>query len=416
MGFRDVDDLDFGIRASGKLKAFLLIALAVFMSAIGWGILDAPMNMKPILGYLLKAFIGLVFGGIAAFCFHHAVRALRGQPGLPAELTARCLTCGERTPHDLVCPVCGELPQNRAAAFHIPSDGFLGELFAAAIATGVGCLGLFIMIGPYLDGERRWWALIAFFALGLLMFVIGLAGLFGFVALSWNRFKGAKDITFSCHGPDRSTSGSGKIAWGRLVGLQGRGRVMVPLVARGRSEGGYRVSPGDLLLAEAIATFDAAGIIELGDVTAYDWKIGAWAEGRRRRPEAPNVQTGDPSGKTRAKNPEFTRDIQRSVLMMLNGIGLPPVDPEDEDFDDEGRPAPKSASELADAAIVRFLARYLMKSQSLHDFKRKLDADPVHRSQIEIHARVLRDRGIVVSNALVDAVVEALLREDTPRP
>jgi len=394
--YSGVDDLDFGIRASGKLKAFLLVALAVFMSSIGWGILEAPMNMKPILGYLLKAFIGLVFGGIAAFCVHHAVRTLRGQPGLPAELTARCLTCGEHTPHDLVCPVCGELPQNRSAAFNIPSDGFWGELFAATIATGVGCLGLFIMIGPYLDGERRWWALIAFFALGLLMFAIGLAGLLGFLAISWNRFKGAKDISFSCHGPDRSTSGSGKIAWGKLVGMQGRGQVTLPLAARGRSEGGYRVSPGDLLFAEAIATFDAAGIIELGDVTTYNWRIG------------------DPSGKTRAKTPEFTRDSQRSVTMKLSGMGLLHVDPEDE-VDDEMHSAPKSASEHADAAIVRFLARYLYPSQTLHDFKRRLDADPVHRSQLEIHGGVLRDRGIVVSNVLVDAVVEALLRENTPR-
>jgi len=353
------------------------------------------MDMKPPLGYLLKAFIGLVFGGIAAYCIFYAVRAIRGQPGIPAELTARCLTCGESTPYDLVCPVCGELPQNRAASFSIPSEGFWGELFAAAIAVGVGCLGLFIMIGPYFDGERRWWALIAFFALGLLMFAIGVAGFFGFVMMSWNRFKGAKDITFSCRGPDRSTSGSGKLAWGKLVGLQGRGQVTVPLAARGHSEGGYRVSPGDLALAEAIATFDATGLIELGDVTTYHWKMG------------------DPSGKTRSSASDFTREIQRTVLVSLYNKAVPFADYEFE-LEEEERSAPTSVA-YANAAIIRFLARYLHSSSSLHDFKRKLDADPVHREQLEIHARVLRDRGIVVSNALVEAVVEAFMRENTPR-
>jgi hypothetical protein len=51
-------------------------------------------------------------------------------------------------------------------------------------------------------------------------------------------------------------------------------------------------------------------------------------------------------------------------------------------------------------------------SLTLHDFKSKLDADPLHRTQVEMHARVLRDRGIVVANALVEAVLEGLLREN----
>jgi hypothetical protein len=362
-----VNDLDFGIGASGKLQAFLLFMLAVFMTAIGCGILGAPMNMHPVLGYLLKAFIGLVFGGIAAFCILHAIRAVRGRPGLPAELTARCLTCGERTPYDLVCPVCGELPHDRTIAFGSRPDEFWGQVFGATILTGVGCLGLFIMIGPFIDGERRWWALIAFFALGLLMLVVGAAGLFGFVIASWNRFKGAKDMSFSCRGPDRTTQGTGKIAWGKLIGLQGKGFVRVPLVARGHHEGSYRVSPGDMALAEAIATFDAAGLIELKDVTTYDWRVG------------------DPSGKTRSSANEFVRVIDRQIIVALSIVAHPYIEEDEEDC--EVRPVQREAPHVRDEAIWRYLARHLVQHTAMHDFKNKLDADPVHRAQFEMHAR-----------------------------
>jgi len=390
-----VNDLDFGIGASGKLQAFLLFMLAVFMTAIGCGILGAPMNMHPVLGYLLKAFIGLVFGGIAAFCILHAIRAVRGRPGLPAELTARCLTCGERTPYDLVCPVCAEPPQNRSASITVHSVELLGQAFGALILSGVGCLGAFIMIGAYLDGERRLWVLIAFFALGLLMFVVGAVGVFGFMISLWERLRGAQDVSFSCQGPDRFTKGTGKLIWGKLIGLQGHGQVTAPLMSRGRSEGGYRVSPGDMTLAEAIATFDAAGILELVDITTYEWSVG------------------DPSGKTRSSANEFVRNIKRWTMIRRSTaqpiLRAPPDDENDED--DVDSVAPDGVVDTAEIAIWRFLARYLYQGTDLPAFKTKLDADPVHRTQFELHARVLRDRGIIVAQPLVDAVLESLTRE-----
>ncbi len=393
-----MNDLDFGIGASGKLQAFLLVTLAVFMTAIGCGILGAPMNMNPMLGYLLKAFIGLVFGGIAAFCIVQAIRGVRGGPRLPSELTARCLTCGEHTPHDLVCPVCGEPPRDRAISFGSQPDEFWGQVFGAIILTGVGCLGLFIMIGPYLDGERRWWALIAFFALGLLLLVVGVVGIFGFILSVLERFRGAKGVSFSCQGPDRFTKGTGKIAWGKLIGLQGLGQVTAPLMSRGRSEGGYRVSPGDMMLAEAIATFDAAGILELVDITTYEWSIG------------------DPAGKTRSSANEFIRNIKRWTMIRRSTaqpILGPPSDDENDEYDVDSV-APDGVVDTVEIAIWRFLARYLYQGTDLPAFKNKLDADPLHRTQFEMHARVLRERGIIVATPLVDAVLERLMSETLP--
>lgn len=386
-------DLDFGIGASGKFQALLCVLLAVFMSAIGFGILTAPMDMKPILALLLKAFIGLVFGGIAAFCILYAIRIIGGAPKLPPELYARCLTCGERSPHDLVCPVCAEPPQDRAAAIRVNSDDLLGQLFGALILTGVGCLGVFIMIGPYLDGERRWWALIAFFALGLLMFVVGIAGFFGLGLAFWNGVKSSRIYSFTCQGPDRFTQGNGELAWGNILFMQGKGQVSAPLTARGRPEGGYRVSAGDMGLAEAIATFDAAGFLELVDSTIYDWCVG------------------DTSGKTRSSNLEFKRSVDRRVILKLSASAFGYWNEDDDGLE---RIIPVPSPEIQknrDDDIGRYLARYMLQPQSLVEFKNRINADPVHRTQFEMHARTLRDRGVAVSGVLVEAVIEALLRE-----
>lgn len=58
-----------------------------------------------------------------------------------------------------------------------------------------------------------------------------------------------------------------------------------------------------------------------------------------------------------------------------------------------------------------FLGDYVNPWTDIVSFKSKVDADPLHRTQFERHARVLRERGIIVANPLVKAVLEGLLRE-----
>lgn len=392
-------DVNLGFLGSSKAWAVLPVLLAIFLLALAFGIFGAPMNMQPILGYLLKAFIGLVFGGIAALCLLYAVRMVRGGSRLPSDLLQHCLTCGERTPQDLVCPVCAEPPQNRSVSFQASNEEWLGEVFVALILTGVGCLGVFIMIGPFLDGERRFWALIAFLALGLLMFSVGAAGVIGFAISLWNRARGAKEISFLCRGPDRFTQGAGKIAWGKLVSLHGTGQISSPLAARGRSEGGYRASPGDMHLAEAVATFDAAGFIEMIDLTIHTWHVG------------------DSSGKRRVSPLEFQRKTECRIIVKATdrAFAYNDEDEEEKEEDNVERNRLHEISEGRDEAIRRYLARYLTPNVALHEFKKRIDADPLHRTQLETHARVLRDCGVVVSHDLVEAVVEGLLRDNAHR-
>jgi hypothetical protein len=386
-----VNDLDFGVGASGKLKGALALLLAIFLSGLAVGIVGSPMRMHPVLAILLKAFILLVFGGIAAFGVASALRSFAPSPSLPPEARARCLTCGEATPNDAVCPVCAEPPGERAHSFQVRSESLLGVTFVTAIFAGVGCLGAFILIGPYLDGERRAWALIAFAALGLLLLSIGAVGVFGFVSTLRDHLRGARDISFSCTGPDRRTQGNGKLAWRSLVWLEGHGQVTGPLLLRGQREGGYRASPGDVALAEMVATFDAAGLVDLGDVTTYEWRVG------------------DPSRATRVEPVEFRRTIERRVTMVLRRGPFFVTDPEDDEVD-ATRHVPDQSPATMERDVGRFLSRYLQPALGAREFKAKLDADPAHRAQAEVHARVLRDRGLVPAKELVDAVMEGLVR------
>ena len=66
-----------------------------------------------------------------------------------------------------------------------------------------------------------------------------------------------------------------------------------------------------------------------------------------------------------------------------------------------------------DAAILRFLGRYLAEPTDIRTCKGKLDADPIHRTQTIMHTRVLRDRCIVVSSELVEAVLEGFVEKKT---
>ncbi len=59
-------------------------------------------------------------------------------------------------------------------------------------------------------------------------------------------------------------------------------------------------------------------------------------------------------------------------------------------------------------AIHQFIAMYVGDPVDIRVLRGRLDADPVHRAQAETHARTLRELGIVVSNELVEAVLEGL--------
>jgi|GEM_PF-4674303 len=176
-------DVDLHSRPTRYLVAVLCFCLSLFVAALAIGILSARIEAPPLLAWMLRGCILLMFGGIAVGSAVGAVRALSGEDaktrGVPPEVLVRCLTCGEGTPSDAPCPLCAEPPHDRAGAFTVKRQGILGAAFGAALFGASVCLGFFILVGPYYDGERRVWALIAFGALGLFLLTVGVAGLWG---------------------------------------------------------------------------------------------------------------------------------------------------------------------------------------------------------------------------------------------
>ncbi|MDC3956156.1 hypothetical protein [Polyangium jinanense] len=393
-------DLDFGTR-SRVLGAICAFALALFLLALAFGIVSAPFHMHPVLAALLKGFIVLLFGSIGAFLVSIATQTLTGTRAktrdVPDEALAHCLTCGERTPNDAVCPVCGEPPCDRSHAFSVNKEGWAGSAFGIALFGALLCLGLFVLIGPYHDGERRVWVLLACGALGLLLLAVGGAGVVGAILVLWGALGGESTLQYTVTSTEWRASGSGAASWGKLIWLSGHARVVSPLSPSPRSEGGYRVSPGDIEFAEMVATLDAAGIVHLADVTTYDFLLGDKpANGAR-----PRARRNVPLPFTRTKN--------RSLRIRLAPV-FRTVTPEGE-YDDGLSDVYVKDELLASEprnTVSHFFAQYLLEEADVRKLRHRLDEDPVHRAQAITHAHALRESGIVVAQELVDAVLGAL--------
>lgn len=393
-------DLETGTR-SRFLTAILAFALALFLLALAFGIVSAPIHGHPVLAALLKGFILLLFGAIAAGALFSGARALSGASGeahrVPDEALAHCLTCGERAPNDDVCPSCDEPPCDRARSFTVVRPGWAGSAFGVALFGALVCLGVFVLVGPWHDGERRPWALLAFGALALLLLAVGGAGVVGSLLALRDGLGGLSRLAYTVSGTERQASGSGGAVWGKLVWLWGRGRVVSPLSPLPANEGGYRVSPGDITFAEMVATLDAAGLVQIEDVTTYHFRLGEEpAEGARPR--------------ARGKAPlPFSRTKHRAVCIQLSPLVDYAATPDE--FDDGLSDVIPRDDLLAPGGredMRRFFARYLLQPLDLQQFRTRLDDDPVHRAQALAHARALREGGVLVAQELVDAILGGL--------
>ncbi|WP_394841723.1 hypothetical protein LZC95_32190 [Pendulispora brunnea] len=308
--------------------------------------------------------------GFALGFFMVGVRMLFAQPmarKLPAEALEHCLVCGELTPSNVTCPCCGEPPCERETVFSVERDGNLAGILWFLVSGGIAGLGAGITIGPYFEGERRIWTLAMFAALGLLLLVVGSFGVVAAVAAVFNWLRGRAHLSFCVDRVGVRGSGDGLAQRGRVLSLQGTARVVGRPAASLAAPGGYRVSFGDLPFAEMMATFDAAGIVTIEPSTSYEWRL----------------------------TPSFHRTETREAIVSLvqEFRGGRYIEPEEND--------------LA-FSVHRFVSSWINGSTSLAELYEKLSADRAHRAQAELHAQSLRERGIPLSGALVDAVLVML--------
>ena len=403
------DDFDFGTR-SRYLAAILWFALALFCLALAFGVLSAPpIHGHPVLAVLIQGSVVLLLGSIGTGALVSSVNTLSGASGtvrgVPSEALAHCLTCGERTPNDEVCPACGEPPCDRTRSFHVDKQGWAGSAFGVALFGALFCLGLFVLIGPYYDGERRVWVLLACGALALLLLVVGGAGLVGSLGTLYKGLGGGSTLSYSVGGKERHANGSGAAVWGKLVWLSGQARVVAPLSPSPANEGGYRVSAGDIEFAEMVATLNAAGIVNLEDVTTYHFRLG----------EEPAKEGARPRARGNGPLP-FTRTKDRCLRIRLAPIvrSVTPSGEYDDGLSDVLVLDQLLASEPRNA-VYHFFMQYLTEEADVRQLRHRLDETPVHRAQAITHARALRESGIAVAQELVDAVLGGL-REAPQQP
>ncbi|WP_394831034.1 hypothetical protein LVJ94_31440 [Pendulispora rubella] len=358
-------------RRYGFLLAFGSLCFALFFGALVVAMLRG--SAGSVVGEVLEYAMALLFLGFALGFFIAGGCMLFARPGarkVPAEALEHCLVCGERAPRDVTCPCCGEPLGDREARFSVERDGSLVAGFLGFLVSGgVAGLGAGIAMGPYFEGERRGWALVAYAALGLLVFAVGAVGAVGGIQSVFHWFRGRTRLSFDVKRASVRAGGQGLAVRGRLLSLQGTARVIGLPAASDMAPSGYREPFGDLPFAEMLATFDAAGIVTIEPSISYEWRL------------TPSFHRTE------------TRDAVVSLVQEFRGGRY--IEPEENDVA---------------FAVHRFVSCWVDGAMPLGALHEKLSADRAHRTQAELHAQSLRERGIPVSSALVEAVV-AMLRK-----
>ncbi|MEZ4393614.1 MAG: hypothetical protein R3A48_21305 [Polyangiales bacterium] len=351
--------------SSRRWNALVYVLGAVFFTALGLGVLRASMRMHPGLASLLKGFIGLMFGSLSLGALLAAARALRPLRPPPAELLARCLCCGERTPADAACPACGYGVHPRAELIAARPPEWPESLLFAGGACALICLGLFVAVGPWIDGERRLWVLVAMGALALLLLLVGGAGALGSAMSLLAALRTGAKVSTSGELGGRSLSGDGFTRGDRLVRFDGFGVQRAPLPSRAALATSYRQGV-DTRLAETLATFEAAGLLELSEERTWRWSLepddDAWS---------------------------LKRTAERRLWVdLLEGDGW-----------QEGG--------LAEA-VGNFLQGFMGEAVTLSELRELLAERTPRRAQCDAHAEALRERGVRVLPERVAAAQAAL--------
>lgn len=255
------------------ISAAVLLLGAVFFVALGLGVVSAPMHMHPGLAWLLKGFIGMLFGSLAGGALLGAVRTVRPSVPPPAALLARCLGCGEPGAVDAACPVCALPPMDRARAITVGPTAVIDAALLILGSASMVCLGVFVAVGPWVDGERRLWVLSTMGALAVLLLLVGVAGVVGGLVDLVGRWRRGVVVTTRWSTNDRWLTGDGHARGGRVLHFIGSSEHRAPLPPAPPNPQGYRALHDDGL-AETLATLESAGLLALEEVQTWRWSWG----------------------------------------------------------------------------------------------------------------------------------------------
>lgn len=347
-------------------EAAVALAGAVFFAALGVGVVSSRMAMHPLLGWLLRGFIGLMFGSLSAAGVAHAARCVGGAGGVvPSALEGRCLGCGTGYGHEARCAVCGTPTRDVRARVQVAPSHALDALLVATGSASVVCLGVFLVIGPWIDGERRGWVLVATLAVSLLLLGVGGAGLVGALLALRRRWGAPSVLTLQAHEGTWRVAGQGTARGTVLLHFEGECGLRAPLEEATSAEAGYR-GAHDRRLAETLAIFEAAGLLSLWQDTLHRW-------------------TYAPTG-------GVTQRVERKVWV------------------EAGRaPGEGLRSPLVDA-VARFVGTLLEEdAMTLATLVAELTQAPTLRAQCLEHAEALRGAGVRVVPGRVEAVHRALV-------
>ncbi|MFO0624390.1 MAG: hypothetical protein U0325_02140 [Polyangiales bacterium] len=343
------------------LGAGVLVLGAVFFVALGVGVVSGSMRMHPALGWLLRGFIGLMFGSLAGGALVGAGRTVRAPPRPPAALLARCLGCGAACAEDGPCPQCGVPAMVRADALTVTRAAVIDAVLLTLGATSLVCLGAFVAVGPWIDGERRVWVLCAMAALALLLLLVGAAGVAGGLLDAVARWRAGAAVVARWSANDRWLSGEGHVRGGRVAAYTGSAEHRAPLAPAVPTEG-YR-DARDVRLAETVATMHAAGLLALSSVQTWRW--------------------------TWAADDAVTTTVERFCSAELADVT---------------RWREGGTYEAAASALYRLVEDGI----TLDGLSEALRANEALRAQWDAHAAALREAGVRVPPACVEAVAAAM--------
>jgi hypothetical protein len=252
------------------------LGLAVFFGAMGIAILRAPVSDPDATawgGWLIKAFIALMFGSMTGIGVYGVYVGVRGRPRPPAAVLARCPACGEpRAGAD--CAHCGRTLATLARAWReVPREGLSAPLLGGGIGGAVLSLGLFLVSGAL--HEARWLMAIACAALALLLVLVGGAMLFGglLTVRSGIRSLRRRDYNLSVHGAGEAIVAGAQVSR-RALSLSGCVTVWHP-IDEAPVPGPFDVHLAGprRALARTLAVLHARGEASLSYTERRDWAI-----------------------------------------------------------------------------------------------------------------------------------------------